>query len=81
VCATASADKLEFALYFLKEIADLKTFDEDGAAFRNISLVFNKTVSTLRLMKEGLDVNIQYTVKETTSYIAVCHNTPQCITP
>jgi hypothetical protein len=52
LCATAPAGKLEFAIYFLQEAADLKAFDVYCAAFRNISLAFNKTTSTLHLMKE-----------------------------
>jgi len=37
---------------FLQEAADLKAFDVYCAAFRNISLAFNKTISTLHFMKE-----------------------------
>jgi hypothetical protein len=38
------------------------------AAFRNISLAFNKILSTLRLMKEGSDVNTADCGKGTASY-------------
>ena len=43
---------------FLHVGVNLKSYDVYGAAFCNISLDFNKTVSTVRLMKEGSDVNI-----------------------
>jgi hypothetical protein len=64
---------------FVQEGADLKVHDVYGAAFCNSQLAFNITLSTLRMMKEGSDVNIPYFGKETASYFAVCDNF-QCIT-
>ena len=73
--ATTPAGKLEFASYFSQEFADLKAFDVDSAAFRNISLAFNKIVSTLRLVKEGLDVNIPDFGKGLLHFLFVCDTT------
>jgi len=53
VSATALAGNLELAFHFLiQEYVYLKAYDEYGAAFCIISIAFNKTVSTLLLMKE-----------------------------
>ena len=49
---------------FLQEVAYLNAYDVYGAALCNISLAFNKTVSTFRLIKEGSDVNITDCGKE-----------------
>jgi hypothetical protein len=43
-----------------------------GAAFGNRFLGFNVNVSTVRLMKEGSDVNIADFGKGTASYFSVC---------
>jgi hypothetical protein len=53
--------------------AYLKEYDVYGAAFC-ISLYFNKTVSTLYLMKEGSDVNLRDCGKGTTSYYMYMKN-------
>ena len=49
---------------FLQEVDYLKAYDVYGAAFCNISLAFNKTVSAFRLIEEGSDVNITDCGKE-----------------
>jgi hypothetical protein len=53
---------------FLQEGASLRACDVYCAAFCNISLAFNKTVSTLLLMKEVSAVNITDCGKGTAQY-------------
>jgi hypothetical protein len=66
VCATTLAGNLEFALSFLQKGAYLKAYGVCGPAFCNISLAFNKTISSLHLMREAADVNITDFGKGTT---------------
>jgi hypothetical protein len=62
---------LELAFWILQESAYWNACDVYCTAFGNISLVFSKTVSNVRLMKEVLDVNITDFGKGTASQFAV----------
>ena len=79
VCAIAMVVHWNYLHTFVQGSADLKLHDVYGAAFCNIQLAFNITLSTLRLMKEGSDVIILYFGKGTASYFAVCDKS-QCMT-
>jgi len=78
-CATALVVHWNYLYAFVQEGADLKVCDV-YVAFLHVSSAFNKTVSTLQLIKEGSDVNILYFGQGTASYFAVCDNNSQCIT-
>jgi hypothetical protein len=73
VCATTPAGNLEFALCLLQKGAYLKAYGVCGPAFRNNSLVFNKTISNLLLMWEFTDVNMTDFGKGT--YLHYLHET------
>ena len=79
VCVTALVVHWNYLHTFVQEGADLKVDDVYGVGFTNVSSAFTKTVSTLRLMKEGSDINIPYFEQGTASHSTVCDNC-QCIT-
>ena len=58
VCATALVVHWNYLYTFVQEGAGMKVCDVYGATFPNISSAFNIIVSTVRLMKEGSDINI-----------------------
>jgi len=65
--STALVVHWNYLYAFVQEGADLKVCDV-YVAFLHVSSAFNKTVSTLQLIKEGSDVNILYFGKGTNSY-------------
>ena len=70
---------LELPLYFCAERCWFEGAWCQLHSFCNISLAVNITVLTVRLMKEGSDINIPDFGRRNSSYFAVRGNNSQCI--